>query len=145
MENIVSKWNESHVLEKVQQHKLVFIETKDVVETTLALNAFKRACDVGRGAVFLSVARGKVAEGVDFNGHYGRAVMLFGIPFQYTLSRVLGQRLQYLKETFNISESDYLTFDAIRQSSQCVGRIIRSKSDYGIMVFADVVRVLCRC
>ena len=42
-------------------HKLVFIETVDVVETTLALDNFRRACDCGRGAVFFSVARGKVA------------------------------------------------------------------------------------
>ena len=41
-------------------HKLVFIETVDVVETTLALDNFRRACDCGRGAVFFSVARGKV-------------------------------------------------------------------------------------
>lgn len=33
---------------------------QDVVETTLALDNFKRACDCGRGAVFFSVARGKV-------------------------------------------------------------------------------------
>ena len=50
---------------QVLHHKLVFIETTDVVETTMALENFKRACDCGRGAVFLSVARGKVAEGVD--------------------------------------------------------------------------------
>ena len=42
--------------------KLVFIETVDVVETTLALDNFRRACDCGRGAVFLSVARGKVCQ-----------------------------------------------------------------------------------
>ncbi len=42
--------------------KLLFIETQDVVETTLALENFKRACDVGRGAVFFSVARGKVSN-----------------------------------------------------------------------------------
>ena len=41
-------------------HKLVFIETVDVVETTLALDNFRRACDCGRGAIFFSVARGKV-------------------------------------------------------------------------------------
>lgn len=45
---------------QVLQHKLVFIETTDVMETTMALENFKRACDCGRGAVFLSVARGKV-------------------------------------------------------------------------------------
>ncbi len=34
-------------------------------------------------------------------------------------------------------ESDFLAFDAIRQAAQCVGRVIRSKADYGMMVFAD--------
>lgn len=29
-------------------HKLIFLETKDVVETTLALDNYKRACDCGR-------------------------------------------------------------------------------------------------
>ena len=71
------------------QHKLVFIETTDVMETTLALNNFRRACDCGRGAIFLSIARGKVAEGIDFNLHYGRAVVMFGVPYQYTMSRIL--------------------------------------------------------
>lgn len=32
---------------------------------------------------------------------------------------------------------DFLNFDALRQASQCVGRVIRSKTDYGLMVFAD--------
>lgn len=69
--------------------KLVFIETVDVVETTLALDNFRRACDCGRGAIFFSVARGKVAEGIDFDRHYGRCVVMFGVPYQYTLSRIL--------------------------------------------------------
>lgn len=121
----------------MQKHKLLFIETKDIYETTLALNNYKRACDIGRGAVFFSVARGKVAEGIDFEKHYGRLVILIGIPFQYTLSHVLRARLVYLRDTFRIKEQDFLTFDAIRQSSQCVGRVIRSKQDYGVMIFAD--------
>jgi DNA excision repair protein ERCC-2 len=110
---------------------------QDVLETTLALDNFRRACDAGRGAVFFSVARGKVAEGIDFDRHYGRAVVMIGVPYQYTLSRVLRARLDYLRDTFQIKESDYLAFDAIRQAAQCVGRVIRSKADYGLMVFAD--------
>jgi DNA excision repair protein ERCC-2 len=50
---------------------------------------------------------------------------------------VLRARLLYLRERFGIREQDFLTFDALRQTSQCVGRIIRSKRDYGIIVFAD--------
>ena len=137
MQEIVHAWHESGVLDQVLKHKLVFVETTDVLETTLALESFKRACDCGRGAIMLSIARGKVAEGVDFDRHYGRAVLLLGVPFQYTLGRVLRARLEYLRDTCSIDEADFLTFDAIRQAAQCAGRVIRGKSDYGLVIFAD--------
>ena len=137
MEEIVATWDHTGVLKRVLEHKLVFIETKDVVETTLALDNFKRACDSGKGAIFLSVARGKVAEGIDFDRHYGRAVVLMGVPFQFTQSHVLLARLEWLRDKKQVQEADYLTFDALRQAAQCVGRVIRSKQDYALMVFAD--------
>jgi len=137
MESIISEWDAMGILRQLTKHKLVFIETKDVVETTLALDNYRRACDSGRGAVFLSVARGKVSEGINFDRHYGRAVIMFGIPFQYTLSHVLRARLEYLQTHFQIREADFLNFDAIRQTSQCLGRVIRSKTDYGLMILAD--------
>lgn len=90
-----------------------------------------------RGAVFLSVARGKVAEGIDFDKHYGRCVIIFGIPYQYTLSHVLRSRLDFMRSSHQIKESDFLTFDALRQAAQCVGRVIRSKTDYGLVILAD--------
>ena len=82
MERVISAWDEAGLLRRVLRHKLLFIETKDVVETSLALENFHRACDAGRGAVFLSIARGKVAEGIDFEHHYGRCVLNIGVPFQ---------------------------------------------------------------
>jgi DNA excision repair protein ERCC-2 len=137
MEQLVSEWDATGVLRDLTKAKLVFIETKDVVETTLALDNYRRACDSGRGAVFLSVARGKVSEGINFDRHYGRAVVMFGVPFQYTLSHVLRARLEFLQTHYQIRESDFLNFDALRQTSQCVGRVIRSKTDYGLMILAD--------
>jgi len=137
MENVVSEWYKLQILNRILDHKLLFIETKDIVETTLALDNFRRACDCGRGAIFLSVARGKVSEGIDFDRHYGRAVILFGIPFQYTKSHILLARLEYLRVRFQIREEEFLAFDALRQAAQCVGRVIRSKADYGLMIFAD--------
>lgn len=65
------------------------------------------------------------------------AVIMFGVPFQYTLSHVLRARLEYLQTHYQIREQDFLNFDALRQASQCVGRVIRSKTDYGLMIFAD--------
>ena len=137
MESIVAAWHDMGILDEVWKHKLVFIETPDAPETSIALENYRRACDNGRGAVLLSVARGKVSEGIDFDHNYGRAVIMFGVPYQYTESRILKARLEFLRDNFRIKENDFLTFDAMRHAAQCVGRVLRGKSDYGIMVFAD--------
>ncbi|KAG8234636.1 hypothetical protein J437_LFUL014212 [Ladona fulva] len=125
------------VIDSLQKNKLLFIETQDAAETSLALLNYIKACESGRGAVLLSVARGKVSEGVDFDHHLGRAVLMFGIPYVYTQSRILKARLEYLRDQFQIREGDFLTFDAMRHAAQCVGRVLRGKTDYGIMIFAD--------
>ena len=85
----------------------------------------------------LCVARGKVSEGIDFDHHYGRTVLCIGVPFQYTESRILKARLEFLRENYRIRENDFLSFDAMRHAAQCLGRVLRGKDDYGIMVLAD--------
>ncbi|KAJ2550737.1 TFIIH/NER complex ATP-dependent 5'-3' DNA helicase subunit, partial [Coemansia sp. RSA 1933] len=137
MESIVAMWNDNGVLKDVWKHKLIFVETPDAAETSVALQNYRTACDNGRGAVLLSVARGKVSEGIDFDHNYGRAVIMFGIPYQYTESRILKARLEFMREAHQIRENDFLTFDALRHASQCIGRVLRGKTDYGIMVLAD--------
>ncbi|KAI5830733.1 DNA repair helicase [Schizophyllum commune Tattone D] len=137
MESIVAAWNDMGILNEVWNHKLIFVETPDSNETSIALENYRRACDNGRGAVLLSVARGKVSEGIDFDHNYGRAVIMFGVPYQYTESRILKARLEYLRDAYRIRESEFLSFDAIRNAAQCVGRVLRGKTDWGLMVFAD--------
>lgn len=137
MESIITLWNEMGMLSQLLEHKLLFVETPHFAETTLALENYRKACRCGRGAVLFSVARGKISEGIDFDHQYGRCVIVFGIPYVYTESRVLKERQKFLRDQCDIKESEFLTFDAIRTTSQCVGRIIRGKSDYGVMVFAD--------
>jgi DNA excision repair protein ERCC-2 len=137
MENIISIWQDMEILDSVWKYKIILVETPDAQETSLALEVYRRACDNGRGAVFLCVARGKVSEGIDFNHHYGRAVLCIGMPFQYTESRILRARLSFLRDNYNIAENDFLSFDAMRHASQCLGRVLRGKDDYGIMVLAD--------
>eukprot|EP00170_Pyropia_yezoensis_P001901 contig_8145_g1905 len=62
---------------------------------------------------------------------------MLGVPFQYSESRVLRARLEYMRDNCGIREGDFLSFDALRQASQCLGRVVRSKADYGIMVLTD--------
>lgn len=156
MEAVIASWYEQGIIDNVLKHKLLFIETTDAAETSLALYNYVKACDNGRGAVLLSVARGKVSEGVDFEHHLGRCVIMFGIPYIYTQSRILKARLEYLRDKYQIRENDFLTFDAVstvrpvssthccfrvqlRSAAQCCGRALRGKTDYGIMLFADKV------
>ena len=80
-----------------------------------------------------------MSEGIDFDHNYGRAVIMFGIPYQvgrrrsvlikamylmcpsslqYTESRILKARLEYMRDAYRIRENDYLTFDAMRHAAQ---------------------------
>lgn len=137
MESIISMWQNMGILDEVWKYKLILVETPDAQETSLALETYRTACSNGRGAVLLSVARGKVSEGIDFDHQYGRTVLMIGIPFQYTESRILKARLEFLRDHYQIRENDFLSFDAMRHAAQCLGRVLRGKDDYGIMVLAD--------
>jgi DNA excision repair protein ERCC-2 len=137
MEEIVSLWAETNIITEVTKSKLVFVETPDFRETEMALLNYKKACDNGRGAILFSVARGKVSEGVDFQDGYGRCVVMLGVPFQYTESVRLRRRLEFLRAEYGIKEYEFLTFDAMRHAAQCLGRVLRNKGDYGLMVLAD--------
>ncbi|KAJ5351942.1 hypothetical protein N7452_000916 [Penicillium brevicompactum] len=137
MESIISMWQGMGILDQIWNYKLILVETPDAQESSLALETYRTACCNGRGAILFCVARGKVSEGIDFDHHYGRAVLCIGVPFQYTESRILKARLEFLRENYRIRENDFLSFDAIRHAAQCLGRVLRGKDDYGVMVLAD--------
>lgn len=59
-------------------------------------NLPQRACDCGRGAIFFSIARGKVAEGIDFDRHYGRST---GIFFKVILFSMIKKKSIETKQT----------------------------------------------
>ena len=65
--------------------------------------------------------------------------MVCSVPYQYTESRILKARLEYLRDAYRIRESEFLGFDAMRNAAQCVGRVLRGKTDWGLMIFADKV------
>ena len=55
---------------------------------------------------------------------------------------ILQTRLSYLRQQFQLSENDFINFDAMRHAAQCLGRAIRGKTDYGLMILADKVTVI---
>jgi DNA excision repair protein ERCC-2 len=137
MDDVVTMWNEMGLLESMRKSKLVLIETPSVRETAIALNNYRRACDSGRGAIFLTVARSQIAESVHFGGQYGRAAIVIGLPFLSTESRIFKPLQEYLKKKLNVDQNEYMTFDALRYTSGCLGKLVQNKNDYACMVLAD--------
>lgn len=137
MGEILLSWHSSGFLQELSKHKLIFVETQGVEETSIALETYRKACDIGRGAIFMSIARGKIAEGIDFDRHYGRAVIMFGVPFLPPNDEPLRQRMHWMETCLDISETEFRNFDAMRQASQCIGRVLRNKTDYGMMLLVD--------
>nr|CCC92351.1 putative DNA excision repair protein, Transcription factor II H complex, XPD subunit [Trypanosoma congolense IL3000] len=137
MSEVLLVWYRSGFLKELAHHKLIFVETQSVEETSVALENYRRACDIGRGAVFMAIARGKIAEGIDFDSHYGRAVVMFGVPFLPPIDEPLRQRIHWMEICLGIPGNEYRNFDAMRQASQCIGRVLRNKTDYGMMLLVD--------
>ena len=133
----VAVWDEIGVLRRALEHKLVFVADDDgpAGGAAAALEAYRAACDAGRGALLLASARGAAARHAPFAGHYGRCVAFVGLPFRPTADPVLRARLDYLLRDRQIREADYLAFDAMRTAAGLVRR--GSKRDFGVVLLAD--------
>jgi DNA excision repair protein ERCC-2 len=57
--------------------------------------------------------------------------------FDNSILILIDNLLKYFRDQFQIRENDFLTFDAMRHAAQCLGRALRGKTDYGIMILAD--------
>ena len=75
-----------------------------------------------------------MSEGIDFDHNYGRAVIMFGVPYQYTENRILKVRdhiihiYAFLGYFFKKTSGDWFHFIAV------FGIFIGSKSNYKYFV-----------
>jgi len=91
------------IMSKVLENKLVFVETNNDRETMVAIDDYKKACDNGRGGILFAQARGKIAKGLSLHSHYSRCVIMFGVPYEPSLTRDLKARMAYLGQSRDIS------------------------------------------
>lgn len=71
------------IWDNISRNKQPIVEPKGSDQFGLAIADFyaKIEDESNPGAIFFSVCRGKVSEGLDFANKNGRAVVLTGIPF----------------------------------------------------------------
>ncbi|KAI6223732.1 Fanconi anemia group J protein [Aphelenchoides fujianensis] len=126
-----SRWS------SLQDEKTLCVEPSKRSETQLAFREFDLAVREGKGAIMFAMS-----EGIDFADCHCRAVVIVGIPYPPLMDpRVVLKRKfltdRHAKNKAEMSPDDWYKIEAIRAVNQAMGRIIRHKDDFGIVVLAD--------
>ena len=130
----------------MEKSKRLFIEPKSKTELPMLLSQFDGVIRNGKGAAFFAVCRGKISEGIDLPDSHCRAVFLCGIPFappndpRVVLKKHFLQLKILKKENAGkvLSPDEWYKLEGLKAVNQAIGRIIRHKEDFGIVVLADL-------
>lgn len=145
-------WSRSdNILKRIAEFKTIVREPNDSKSLKLAINNFITNA-TKKGAIFLAVCKGKVAEGIDFSDELARAVIMVGIPFPSMSDKRVQVKKSYLNdasarnknnEVAHLKKGEKLTgkewyfMQGMRATNQAIGRVIRHKFDYGIVLLLD--------
>jgi len=123
--------------DEILEKKLIFAETVDVNDTIKSVVGYKKACENGRGAVFLGLLKGNVIGKVPFEASESKCIIIYGIPLDYSRPREFLARVKYFKLNKGIPENEYIIYSSMKEVNKALGNIIRRKEDSCIVIFAD--------
>ncbi|KAL3068066.1 hypothetical protein niasHT_038056 [Heterodera trifolii] len=141
--------NGQYLWDQLERQKRLLVEPKDKREVPALFREFDAAVrenrpSVGKsgGALLFAVCRGKLSEGIDFSDSHCRAVVVVGIPFPplYEPRIILKKAClteQRRKGRNSLNADEWYRIEGIRAVNQALGRIIRHKEDFGVVVLAD--------
>uniref|UniRef100_A0A0R3RHF6 Helicase ATP-binding domain-containing protein n=1 Tax=Elaeophora elaphi TaxID=1147741 RepID=A0A0R3RHF6_9BILA len=142
-----TKFGTMFIWETIMIYKEAFIEPKSKLELKTVLLQFRQKVREGSGAILFAVCRAKVSEGIDFSDNESRGVIVIGIPYAPTTNPRIELKKQFLtkqriglaKEELkkNISADEWYQVDAIRGVNQSIGRVLRHKDDFGVVILVD--------
>ncbi|GET90563.1 helicase, putative [Leishmania tarentolae] len=128
--------------------KPIFVEPNNASDLPTIVQGFQKEVDTSplRGAILLAVCRGKISEGIDFADNHGRCVLVAGIPYSNHTDLFVRLKRDYITAVApqrplvngkHFTGDDWYRNEAMRAVNQCVGRVIRHKEDYGVVLLAD--------
>ncbi|CAG2206168.1 BACH1 [Mytilus edulis] len=157
LEKFIERWKNAGIYEQISKKKKIIQEPRrsDQVDFDDLLNQFYDTIhgvndeddedilhqltrninyieDIGEettGALFLAVCRGKVSEGLDFADNFARAVITVGQKRMYNDKHKMSKGL--------LSGSEWYEIQAFRALNQALGRCIRHRKDWGLLILAD--------
>lgn len=136
-------WTTTGIWSGLSDIKPIFVEPRNKEEFNESVKEYYETVKNRKGAIYMAVLRGKVSEGIDFNDHNARAVIICGIPFPPATDPRITLKKSYLDLNRNNQNQlqtgkDWYNLDAIRAVNQAIGRVIRHKDDYGAILLCDL-------
>jgi Rad3-related DNA helicase len=137
MEYYIKKWNEQDVINSIMNDKLLFIEEQDPIKLTHILVNYKKACDLGRGALLFLSTRNRAALNDIFTDHQSRCIVFIGFPIETKLTKKFEFKLENIKKQFNLDNKEYLNFDTFKLFSTKISEKINNIFDKKVLVILD--------
>ncbi|ORZ12843.1 helicase C-terminal domain-domain-containing protein [Absidia repens] len=152
LETVYKRWSTAasgNILDRLERKKKIFKEPREsnMVDSTLrdySLHIDTQAKGAQNGAILLSVVNGKMSEGINFSDRLGRCVVMVGLPFPNRFSVELNEKIKYADSNAKAAGvnstrmgQEYYENLCMRGVNQSIGRAIRHKNDYAIIVLLD--------
>lgn len=144
MYSVIESWKRTTIWKSMAACKHLFIEPKSKTTFASDIASYKRVIDTknSMGAVFFGVCRGKLSEGVNLNDDYCRSVILTGPPFPGIADPRVQMKKKYLDQRNKTNRNamngqHWYSLQMKRALNQTIGRVIRSKDDFGLIILCD--------
>jgi Fanconi anemia group J protein len=147
MNKLLNRWRSTSALSAMRDRtqKQIVLEPRNQSALEDALKQYRGAIEEKSGAIFMSVCRGRVSEGLDFADDNGRGVVVVGVPYpnvkdlqvQLKRSHNDSMRRDKQQQSNRLSGSEWYSQQAFRALNQAVGRCIRHRADAGAILLLD--------
>ena len=89
--------------------------------------------------MLISVVGGRLSEGINFSDGLARCVVVLGMPYSNIKSPELIEKMSYYDRTSakSFNGNQYYETQCMKAVNQAIGRSIRHKNDYAIILLID--------
>uniref|UniRef100_A0A0N5AJL4 DNA helicase n=1 Tax=Syphacia muris TaxID=451379 RepID=A0A0N5AJL4_9BILA len=138
----------SGILRQIMTVKHVLREPRRSSQMNEVMAEYQKAVDCPKrfgtqctGVLLFAVFRGKVSEGIDFADDRARCVISIGIPFPNAIDEQVQEKKRYnddnCKKMQLLTGDNWYIMQAYRALNQALGRCLRHRNDWGIILLLD--------
>lgn len=139
MKKVLNYLEKNKILSDMKAVTNIFIESQLQDSFSSDMSNYKRILDIPNSrAVFFGVCRGKLSEGVNLSDNQCRTVIMTGLPFPNSQDpKVTATRTFQERKFRDTGGKLWYVQQMTRALNQTVGRVIRSRTDHGMLLLCD--------